>query len=72
MVAHSVLLFGAETWVLNPRMERALDSFQHWVARRLTGRKPRRRGGVIWAYLSLQEAMGETGFEGIRKSVTRR
>ena len=31
-VAQAVLLFGAETWVLTPRMERALDSFQHRVA----------------------------------------
>ena len=28
----AVLLFGAETWVLTPRMERALSSFQHRVA----------------------------------------
>ena len=41
-VSQAVLLFGAETWVLTPRMERALDSFQHRVARRLTGRQPRR------------------------------
>ena len=26
-VIHAVLLFGAETWVLNPRMERALERF---------------------------------------------
>ena len=43
-VAQAVLLFGAETWVLILSMERALDSFQNRVARRLTGRQPRRRG----------------------------
>ena len=31
-VAQAVLLFGAETWVLTPRMERALGSFQHRFA----------------------------------------
>ena len=31
-VAQAVLLFRAETWFLTPRMERALDSFQHRVA----------------------------------------
>ena len=67
-----VLLFGAETWVLTPRMERALDSFQHRVTRRLTGRQPRRQGGGSWAYPPLEEAMGEAGFEGIRKSITMR
>ena len=31
-VVQAVLLFGLETWVLTPRMERALGSFQHRVA----------------------------------------
>ena len=44
MVTQAVLLFGAETWVLTPRMERALDSFQNRVARRLTGGQPRIQG----------------------------
>ena len=71
-VAQAVLLFGAETWVLTPRMERALDSFHHRVVRRLAGRQPRRRGDGSWSYPPLAEAMGEAGFKGIRKSVTRR
>ena len=57
-VAQAVLIFGAETWVLTPRMERALDSFQHRVARRITGRQPRRRGYGSWYYPPLAEAMG--------------
>ena len=44
-VSQEVLLFGAETWVLTPRMERDLDSFQHRVARQLTRRQPRRQLG---------------------------
>ena len=43
-VLQAVLLFGAETWVLTPRMERALDSFKHRVAQRLTRKQLRRRG----------------------------
>ena len=31
-VAHAVLMFRADTWVITPRMEQALDSFQHSVA----------------------------------------
>ena len=31
-VSQVVLLFGAETWVLTPRMEQALYSFQNMVA----------------------------------------
>ena len=43
-VAQAVLRFGAETWVLTPRMERAMGSFQHRVARWIIGRQPRIRG----------------------------
>ena len=71
-VSQAVLLFRAETWVLTLRMEWALDIFQHRVARRLTGRQRRRRGGGSWSYPPLEEAMGESDFEGISKSVTRR
>ena len=67
-----MLLFGEETWILTPRMERALDSFQLRVARGITRKQPRRRGGGIWEYPLLVEAMGDAGFEGIRKLVTRR
>ena len=68
-VSQSMLLFGSETWVLTLRVERALDSFQHRVAQRITARKPRIQGGGSWDYPPLADAMGEAGIEGIRKSV---
>ena len=71
-VAQAVLLSGAETWVLTPRMEQALDSFKHRVAQWITGRQPRIRGGGSWYYPSLEEATGGVGFKGIRKSVMTR
>ena len=43
-VTQAVLLFSSDTWVVTPRMERGLSSFQHRVAQRLTGRQPRRQG----------------------------
>ena len=46
-VLQAVLLFGSEMWVLTPRMERALVSFQHRVGRNVNGRNPRRRGGGL-------------------------
>ena len=39
-VVQQVLLFGEETWVLTPRIERSLNSFMHGAARRITGRQP--------------------------------
>ena len=41
-VVQQVLLFGAETWVVTPRMERALSGFLHRATRRITGRQARR------------------------------
>ena len=41
-VTQQALLFRAETWVLTKKREAALDAFQGRVARRLTGRMPRR------------------------------
>ena len=71
-VTQAVLLFGEETWVLTPQMWQALDSFQHRVALQITGRQPRIRGGGSWDYPPLEEVMGESGLEGIRKSFTGR
>ena len=39
-MVQQVLLFGAETWVLTPRIERALESFMHRDAHRITGSQP--------------------------------
>ena len=60
-VVQQVFLFGAETWVVSPIMERALSTFIHGAARRLTGRQPRRGRDRKWFYPSLEGAMKETG-----------
>ena len=57
-VTQAVLFRGVETWVLQPRMERALSIFQHRVVRRLTGRQLRRRGGGSWEYPVLENTQG--------------
>ena len=71
-VVQQVLLFRAETWVLTPRIERALDSFMHGAARSITGRQPRRGWDGKWYYPSLAGATKEAGFADIRKSITNR
>ena len=68
-----VLLFGAETWVVTPMMERALSAFIHGAARRLTGRQPRKGGGGgKWHYPSLEGGMKEAGLTDVRTSINRR
>ena len=71
-VTQQVLLFGADTWVLTKRMEAAMDVFQGRVARRLTGRMPRRGREGTWLYLPLEGATKEAGIVRARTSVLRR
>ena len=52
-------------------MERALESFQHRVARRITGEQLRRQVDGIWEYPPLADSLREAGLEGIRKMATR-
>ena len=47
-VTQAVFLFGAETWVLTPRMEKTLENFQSRAAMKITGRQPRRRKDKSW------------------------
>ena len=67
-----VLLFGAETWVVSPMMERVLSEFLHGAARRLTGRQARRGRDGEWHYPSLEGAMEEAVLTDIRTSIQRR
>ena len=71
-VVQQVLLFGAEMWVVSPRIERALSSFIHGAARRITGRQPQRGWDGKWFYPSLEGAMKEAGFIDVRTSINRR
>ena len=71
-VTQQVLLFGAETWVLTRNMESALDAFQGRVARRITGRQPRRGRDWRWFYPSLAGAMKEVGAVRIRTLILQR
>ena len=71
-VTQAVLIFGAETWVLTPQMEKALDSFQSRVARKITGRQLWQRKDWSWEYLPLTGVLSEAGMVGMRTSITRR
>ena len=71
-VTQLVLLFGEESWVLTKRMDSALDAFQGRVARRLTGRMPRRGRDGKWVYPPLAGVLKEAGVVRARTSVLRR
>ena len=58
-MVQQVLMFGAETWVVTQRIERALNSFMHGAARRISGGQPPRGWNGKWFYPSLEGAMKE-------------
>ena len=71
-VTQDVLLFGSKTLVVKSRMERALDSFQSRVARKLTGRKHQRVKDGTWYYPLLAVTIKEAGIVRIWTSILRR
>ena len=71
-VTQAVFLFVSETWVLIARMEKALDSFQSRVARKITGRQPQQGKDGSCYYPSLAGSTKDTGVVWIRTSILRR
>ena len=69
-MVQSVLLYGSETWVLKPRMQRVLGRFHHRVARRLTGRKHQKGRDGGWVYPLLEDAMTEAGLQEVETYVS--
>ena len=62
-VIQSVLLFGEETWAVNPPMGWVLRSLQDQVERRLTGELPQQSLDGRWEYILAELAREEAGFE---------
>ena len=61
-----------ETWVVTPRMEKALSGFLHGAAGRLTERQARIGHNGKWHYPSLVGAMREAGLTDVGKSIANR
>ena len=71
-VVQVVFLFGAETWVVTPRMFIVLGEFQYQVVRRLTGRLPQRKTDGEWYYTLAETSREEVGFQTIEEYILRR
>ena len=67
VVVQSVLLFGAETWLVTPHMGRVLGGFQDQLVLRLTGWLLQRRSDRKWKYTSAAAAKAEAGFEAMKE-----
>ena len=57
VVVQLVPIYGSETWVLTPHMQRVLGGFRHRMACRITGRQPRNGQDRFWVYPPLEDAM---------------
>ena len=64
-VMQAVLLFGYDTWVLIPRLEKALEGFHHKATQRMVGMTPKRQRYGTWVYPPIGEALVMAGLEEI-------
>ena len=70
VVVQAVLLYGSDTWVLTPHMQRVLGGFHHRVARRMTRQQPQkvRDGGLV--YLPMEDETSEAGLQEVETYVS--
>ena len=57
VVVQASLIFGAETWVMTPRIGRLLGIFHHRVVRIIVGKQSRRHLDWILFYPSLEDTI---------------
>ena len=69
-VFQSVMMYGLETWVINPHIGSFLGGFHHRVARMLMGRQPWKIRDDVWVYPLLEDAMAETGMQNMETYVS--
>ena len=71
-MAQAVLLLGSETWVVTPRIGRALGGLPDQVGRHLAGRLPRHKTDGKWDYTSAAVAREEVRFQTMVEYIWRR
>ena len=60
-IVQAILLFGAETWVVTPRVLQALEGFHHRAARQMAGMGGKRLVDGTWEYPPIDGALAATG-----------
>ena len=64
-VVQAVLLFGSETWLLTPQLEKTLEGFHHEVMRQMTGMGPKCQQDGTWVYKPIGAVLEMVGMEDI-------
>ena len=65
-VVKAVLLFGSETWVTEPWMEKALEGFRQRVVQKIVGIGLKGQWGGTWVYPPIGVALATLGMDDIR------
>ena len=65
-VLQAVLLFGYETWVLTPWLEKSLKGFHHRAVRCMAGMGPKNQRYGTWVYTPIGAVLTLVGLEKIR------
>ena len=60
-MVQSVLLFGSETWVVTPQIEKSLTGSHHWAIRKMTAMGPERQLYGTWLYPPIGAALAMVG-----------
>ena len=63
VVVQSVLLFGSEMWVMNPRLDKPLEGFHNRAVRRVVGMVPKHQRYGTWVYPPIGEALTMMGMD---------
>ena len=70
VVVQAVLIYGPDTWVLTPHIQRVLGGFHHRVSHRLTRQKLQKVRDGGWFYPPLEYAMAESGLQEVETYVS--
>ncbi len=60
-IVQAVLLYGCETWVITPKLLKALEGFHHRMARRISNMMPKRQANGDWYYPPIDKALEKAG-----------
>ena len=69
-VVQAVLLFGSETWVLTPRLEKSLEGFHHGKARWMADMCLKQQRYRTWVYPLIGAELLMVGLEEIKVYIT--
>ena len=64
-VVQAVLIFGSDTWVLTPRLDKSLENFHHRAVRRIVVMVPKRQQDVTWVYTFIGAVLATVRLEEI-------